>query len=93
MIFVNREVAIGSKAFTHALSESLRPEIANILDDDQMDDFNLGLLQDMISFKSLSDKQFMQIFDLITSKNDIDKEWQAMLLDKMQQDPRFKKVA
>lgn len=89
MIFVNKQVAIGSKAFTHAFAESIRPKLTKILDDDQMDDFNLGLFQDMISFSFLSDVDFMKVFDLIKSTNDIDKDWKTLLLDKMQADPRF----
>ena len=90
MIFIDNDNTLGSKSFTHQLARAIRPMLEQRLSADALDDFDLGLLQNMVRLDNLAVDDFNSVLDGISVAQDIDKEWQATLIKTMQADPRFK---
>lgn len=89
MIFINNNNAIGSKTFTHELAVFIRPILTHRLTLDDIDDFDLYLLQDMVHFGDLSANDFNFLLDVIKHGQNIDNVWQKVLIEYMQVDPRY----
>ncbi len=89
MIFIDNDNTLGSKSFTHQLAHAIRPMLEQRLSADALDDFDLGLLQNMVRLDDLATDDFNSVLDEISVAQDIDKEWQSILIKTMQADPRF----
>lgn len=88
MIFLDENTAIGSKHFTHELVKVIRPKLAEIFNEDRLEDVDLGLLQDMFWLDDLSADDFNFIFTVI-QKAQLASVEQTTLLDAMTKDNRF----
>lgn len=93
MIFIDNDNTLGSKSFTNQLAQAIRPMLEQRLTADALDDFDLNLLQNMVSLDDLAVDDFNFVFDEISVTQDIDEEWQAILIKTMQADSRFKATA
>lgn len=89
MIFINQNSTLGSKNFTVELADAIRQDVKMCLSDDKLDDFELGLMQNMLHFGNLTADEFNFLFDVISEKTNLDKNWQKTLLEQMKSDERF----
>lgn len=89
MIFINKNSVLGSKKFTLELANSIRQDLQACLNADDFEDFELDLLQNMVHFGEFSKQDFNTVFDIIRQQDNLDKNWQSILLDQMKADPRF----
>lgn len=89
MIFINKNSVLGSKKFTLELANSIRQDLQACLNADNFEDFELDLLQNMVHFGEFSKQDFNTVFDIIRQQDNLDKNWQSILLDQMKADPRF----
>lgn len=88
MIFINDNNTLGSKVFTGQLAQTIRPVLAQCLSEEALEDFDLGLLQDILHLGDLSAADFNVVFDVICGEQDLDKYWQQILIKYMQVDVR-----
>ena len=88
MIFVNKDLTMGSRSFTVALADVLRPNLKDLLTADEFDDFELDLTQVMIHFGDFSHENFAKVFNIIENSDLGDEKY--VLLKLMKSDPRFK---
>lgn len=93
MIIINSDTAVGTKSFMHELADAIRPSLDNVWSADEVENFDLCLLQEMIHFGDVSADEFNAVFDVINKTTSIDKAWQDKLLTAMRADPRFSKQA
>ena len=91
MIFIDDNTAVGSKKFMHELADAIRPALSKIWNAEEVADFDLCLLQEMIWFDELSVKEFNATFSLIENLKNINQREKTELLEAMQADPRFSK--
>lgn len=89
MIFINKNSVLGSKKFTLELANSIRQDLQACLNADNFEDFELDLMQNMVHFGEFSKQDFNTVFDIIRQQDNLDKNWQSILLDQMKADPRF----
>jgi hypothetical protein len=89
MIFVNNDITVGSKVFTHELANAIRPMLAQRISADELDDFDLCLLQNMVNFADLSANDFNFVLNIIEHEQGINDMGQKGLIQSMQADPRY----
>lgn len=94
MIIVNDNKTLGSKGFAHAVFDSISLALSKKLDKDVMQEMHNEIeFFSELDLSELNQDEFIVVCEIVQKATNLDKHWQSVLIEAMQQDPRFKKVA